>query len=219
MKKHPLRRLWFRRGHIGHMPGWVPAVVGCGLALALFWYLEGCLRQPVRALAEHRFANAVEGIVDTAVSDALAGHGGTLVTMARDGDGTVSTLTADTEALNRIRSNALEDIICQVEDLDSVALGIPLGDLTGWTLWMGRGPVLPVRVMGDASASARITSDFSDAGINQTVHRLALEVTVDTTLLLPGGQEEVSATVSVPLSETVVVGEVPNLVTGLTPAT
>ena len=219
MKKKPLRRLWFRHGRAVRVPGWIPAVTGCVLALVLFWYLEGALREPVRALAEHRFANAVEGIVNGAVSDALAGNSGALVTMGRSEDGEVSTLTADTETINRIRFHALEDIICQVEELDSVELGVPLGDLTGWTLWMGRGPVLPVRVMGDASASARVTSEFTGAGINQTVHRLALEVTVDTTLLLPGGQADVSATISVPLSETVVVGEVPNLVTGVTPAT
>ena len=37
------------------------------------------------------------------------------------------------------------------------------------------------------------------------------------TLLLPGGQRAVSFTVSAPLAETVVVGQVPSLVTGLTP--
>lgn len=219
MKKKPLRRFWPRRWGRLFLPGWLPAAVGIGLALLLFIYLEARLHEPIRALSEHRFANAVQTVVNKAVSDALEERPGALVTMQTDGDGALSTLTADTSALNRIRSNALEDILCNVNKLDSVDLGVPLGDLTGLTLWMGRGPVLPVRVVGESSASARISSTFSDAGINQTVHRLTLEVTVDATLLLPGGQDKVSATVSVPLSETVVVGEVPNLVAGLGPAT
>lgn len=222
MRQTILRRFWLRPGRRPKrtaLPGWLPALVGILMALGLFVGLDRALRAPVEGLAVHRFTNAVQRIVDEAVDHALSGlEGDGLIRLERDSQNAVSVLRADTLEINAVRSAVLEEIICEVDALDSAELGISLGDLTGLTLLMGRGPSVPVRVMGGCSASAEAVSQFSGAGINQTLHRLVLEVSIEATLLLPGGQQPVSMTVSAPLSETVVVGEVPNLITGLTPA-
>ena len=221
MRKKPFGRVWLRpagRQRPVPLPGWLPALAGVLLALGLFLCLDSALREPVEGLAVYRFTNTVQGIVEQAVSQALDGlDGGALVSLERDGQNTVTALHADTLRINAVRSAVLEEILRKVEALDSTELGIPLGDLTGLTVLMSRGPSIPVRVVGGCGVSAQAVSQFSGAGINQTLHRLVLEVSVEATLLLPGGQRAVSFTVSAPLAETVVVGQVPSLVTGLTP--
>lgn len=221
MSGRPLGRVWLRTGGRRRpllLPGWLPALAGVLLALGFFLCLDRALREPVEGLAVHRFTNTVQRIVDQAVSQALDGlDGNSLVRVERDSQNTITALSADTLQINAVRSDVLEKIICEVDSLDSTELAVPLGDVTGLTVLMGRGPSIPVRVVGGCSASARTVSQFSGAGLNQTVHRLALEVTVEATLLLPGGQRPVSLTVSAPLAETVVVGQVPSLVTGLAP--
>jgi hypothetical protein len=58
-------------------------------------------------------------------------------------------------------------------------------------------------------ANAEVVSDLSEAGINQTVYSVSLQLEVELLLLLPGGTEQVTVRNVVPLAETVLVGDVP----------
>ena len=56
----------------------------------------------------------------------------------------------------------------------------------------------------------RFSSSFSEAGVNQTLHRIELELTVPMTLLLPGGPVETESVTRLCVAETVIVGRVPD---------
>ena len=60
------------------------------------------------------------------------------------------------------------------------------------------------------TVSAEFRSDFSQAGVNQTLHRIELEVAVPVTLILPGGQTELTVETGLLVAETVIVGAVPD---------
>ena len=192
--------------------------MGVGLALLVIFLVDAALRPAVTTLAAARAENKITGIVNEAVAATLAGQGvayADLVAVERDSAGRISLVAVDTVKLNSLRTGILAQVLEEVEGLDAQDLGVPLGSLTGFATASDWGPVLPVGVVTAAVPRAEFSSAFTAQGINQTLHQILLDVTVDVTLLIPGGQTSTSVTARVCVAETLLVGEVPQTYLGL----
>ena len=188
-------------------------VIGVGLALAVIFLIDSALRPTLTALAQARVENAVTRIVNDAVDGTLTSEAisySDLVTLEKDAAGQVSVLAANTAQLNALRTEILDQVLTQVEQLDSQELGVPLGSLTGFATASDLGPVLPVRVLTAAVPTADFENVFTSAGINQTLHRIMLNVRVECTLLIPGGTVDTAVEAQVCAAETLLVGKVPD---------
>ena len=216
------RRIWLRgrggrsRRGIRHHRGegtLISAVLGIGLAVLSIYLFDGRVRPVVADLARTRAANAVTRVVNDAVSDALAAEAisyADIVTLQKDSAGQITALTSNFAAMNRLRAQIMNQVVEQVDILDTKELGIPLGNLLGLTSLSDRGPLLPVRVLSVASAEGNFQNRFSSAGINQSYHRIVLDVEVTARLLIPGGKVETTVLTQVNVAETVIVGKVPD---------
>lgn len=215
MARRPRYRPWLRRPQRKADGGWsllIPAVLGIGLALLCIRAFDAGVRPLVEEIAKDRAKNAVTAIVNDAVMRTLETEAvaySDLVTLQTDSQGRITALTTSTLRMNTLRTEILEDIVTQVDQLDSVELGIPLGNLTGLVSLSEQGPRLPVQVYSVAAAEADFRNAFTSAGINQTLHQVFLMVTVEIKLLVPGGTVGTTAEASVCMAETVIVGEVP----------
>ena len=188
-------------------------VIGVGLALAVIFLIDSALRPTLTALAQARVENAVTRIVNDAVDGTLTSEAisySDLVTLEKDAAGQVSVLAANTAQLNALRTEILGKVLAQVEQLDSQELGVPLGSLTGFATASDLGPVLPVRVLTAAVPTADFENVFTSAGINQTLHRIMLNVRVECTLLIPGGTVDTAVEAQVCAAETLLMGQVPD---------
>ena len=188
-------------------------VIGVGLALAVIFLIDSALRPTLTALAQARVENAVTRIVNDAVDGTLTSEAisySDLVTLEKDAAGQVSVLAANTAQLNALRTEILGKVLAQVEQLDSQELGVPLGSLTGFATASDLGPVLPVRVLTAAVPTADFENVFTSTGINQTLHRIMLNVRVECTLLIPGGTVDTTVEAQVCAAETLLVGQVPD---------
>lgn len=124
-------------------------------------------------------------------------------------DGQVTSLNANMSRINAF-SAALLDYVGQL-DRKNIRVSIPMGNLTGSSLLLGRGPEIEVQMIMLTSPHIAFRSELSAAGINQTEHRLLLDVVVDIDVLVPWGSVETQATTEVLIAQTVIVGRVPNL--------
>ena len=188
-------------------------VIGVGLALAVIFLIDSALRPTLTALAQARVENAVTRIVNDAVDGTLTSEAisySDLVTLEKDAAGQVSVLAANTAQLNALRTEILGKVLAQVEQLDSQELGVPLGSLTGFATASDLGPVVPVRVLTAAVPTADFENVFTSAGINQTLHRIMLNVRVECTLLIPGGTVDTAVEAQVCAAETLLMGQVPD---------
>ena len=70
--------------------------------------------------------------------------------------------------------------------------------------------MIPVRILSIRNSDAVFASDFSQAGINQTLHRLNMQVSIDVAVLVLGQASSFTVTSEVVVAETVIVGEVPD---------
>ena len=77
-------------------------------------------------------------------------------------------------------------------------------------LFSGKGPRLPVRVLTVSNCDAEFSSSFQEAGINQTLHRITMQVAMNITLLTPAGTQTVCVDSGVVVAETILIGQVPD---------
>ena len=190
----------------------VTLAVALGVAAGVILLLEAKLRPLVEVAARTQLENAVTAAVEEAVTRELARSQvdyAALVTIQRDADGAITALSTDTAALNLLRSALVEQVLQAVEGVDLSVVEVPVGSLFASELFWGQGPAIQARALSVGTVSAEFDSDFSSAGVNQTLHRIWLEVTVPLTLLLPGSQVETEVATRVQIGETVIVGQVP----------
>ena len=116
----------------------------------------------------------------------------------------------DLSAVNSIKASFAKRVTSALKN-GVIRLSVPIGDIIGHPSTLGRGPRIPVKISGFTSAVTDIESEFISAGVNQTLHRISMTVSVECTLILPRFQtKKLSETITVPLSEIVIVGDVPS---------
>ena len=133
-----------------------------------------------------------------------------LVTLEHDNSGNITALTTDVQEMNRLKTQLLEILDDDIFDINDDIISVPMGNLTGIQLLSGRGPKIPVKIVAVSDSDANFIGDFSDAGINQTIHRIMLNVALDLVILLPSGTVTDHVSTDVCVAETVLLGPVPD---------
>lgn len=80
----------------------------------------------------------------------------------------------------------------------------------GSKYFAGMGPDIKIKMMTDGNVLTDLKSEFTEAGINQTLHRVYLEVVCNVTILTPYQTITESITNQVLLIEGVIVGNIPD---------
>lgn len=200
------RRL--RRG----LPSWVLTwLVAAGVMLCAVRVTERALRPVLAAAARYQVRSQVTAAVEQWAARDLQERGvdySDFVAITRNEAGEITALSADMARLNLLRAELSAHLLERLED-SQLELTIPVGSLLPLEPTWARGPELHLRALALGTASAEFESEFTSAGINQTRHRLWLELSVPVTVLLPGGGEELTVDSRLCVAETVIVGQVP----------
>ena len=119
--------------------------------------------------------------------------------------------------MNLLRAALVSDVLAALDGVDVSDIRIPLGSLLDLDVLWAKGPALRVHSMTVGTVDAEFSSEFSSAGVNQTLHRIWLQVDVPLTLILPGGPVETQLETRLCVAETVIVGQVPETYLQLSP--
>ena len=191
----------------------LPVLLALILVGLLLHRLNGSLRPVLETTATSKATNLMVQAIDIAVDNCLQDNDMSyrdFVTLGTDAAGKVTSITTNTVANSRFKRQVVEAVIRQLGTLDSEELGIPLGTLTGMPLLSGAGPRVRVKVDSVGEVTADYANTFTSAGVNQTLHRVCLDITATVYLFLPGEILPVSVSSSVCVAETVIVGETPD---------
>lgn len=157
-------------------------------------------------LAEQEFTDIITNTVYECVKDIDLKD---TIKINYDKNGKITHMSTDTAAINNIVSVILIDLEEKIGEED-IKVAIPLGDIVGDALSLGQGPDVLAELNQYRSVKANIESNFESAGINQTLHTLTLFLDVEAVILLPGiNAEKIALSLSIPLSETLIMGETP----------
>lgn len=177
--------------------------------------LETRLRPVLLTVAQVQTKNAVTVVLEEAIMAELERQAlgyDDLVTVERAQDGTITAITTNMAAMNRLRSTLVDALLPTVEEIDEEAIAIPLGSLVESEILWGRGPTIKVQAFTVGTVTAEFESEFTSAGVNQTLHKIWLALCVPTTVLLPGTQMEIAVDTRLCVAETVIVGKVPSYI-------
>ena len=208
-----LKRLLAYLRQEGPMSVGLPVVLALVLVCLLLSKLNGKLRPVLETTASSKVTNLMVQAIDAAVDNCLQENDMNyrdFVTLGTDTAGKVTSITSNTVANSRFKRQVVEAVIRQLGTMDSEALGVPLGTLTGQPLLSGAGPRVRVKVDSVGEVTADYVNTFTSAGVNQTLHRVCLDITATVYLFLPGEILPVSVNSSVCVAETVIVGETPD---------
>lgn len=167
----------------------------------------------IRSLAETQIKNATSDLINDAIDrqieDGLIQYD-RMVYFEKDLDGRITALKTNMSEVNRLKTDILNIINDDILALSTDELGIPLGSLFVPELLSGRGPCIPVEILSIRNSDASFSSDFSEAGINQTLQQINMHVSVDVTVLVLGQTNSFTISSQVIVAETIIVGDVPN---------
>ena len=189
---------------------WLLTLFGLLLAAALGVRLR--VVPMLRTIAEVQVVNAASGALAGAVNRQMAEGSadyGKLLLFEKDASGQITAVHADAGQIARLKSEvcaALDDLVDEVEIRD---LGVPLGSLFLPAFFAGRGLRLPVKVVTLNMTNADFYSSLTGCGINQSLQKIWMTFSVNVTFLTPAGMQSTDVTSDVILSETVLLGSVP----------
>jgi sporulation protein YunB len=178
-----------------------------------FFYLRSRYRDVIRELAETQVKNTTSDLTNDAIAKQIADgvvQYDRIVYFEKDLDGRITALKTNIGEVNRLKTDILNIINDEILALDNSDIGIPLGSLFLPELLSGRGPAIPVHILSIRNSDATFQSNFTQAGINQTLHQLTMEVYVDVAILVLGCTDIFTVTSQVVVAETIIVGPVPD---------
>lgn len=84
------------------------------------------------------------------------------------------------------------------------------GSFTGFKLLAGKGPGVKITISPIGNVETDLKSEFTSQGINQTLHRVYLQVKCEVSILTPFDNLSRDVTNQVLLAENVIVGNIPS---------
>lgn len=196
----------------------IKAFVICLLVLLLLVVAISCWRNMLKSalkIAEDTVRQRMTLVINTTVCEALQGFTqNTLISFQRDADGEIVAVLASAAQANRLALKTSADTQTALQVAAKSTVSVPVGTVSGLPLLSGKGPSLQIAVAPTVQVQCSFTSEFIQAGINQTLHRIYLNVQTELQLVLPTFRSELVSTTPVLVCESVIVGRVPEAYLG-----
>lgn len=173
----------------------VPTVMGSAVA-------------EVRAMCTESINLAVTAVVGGGLEyDDLFG-------VVKDDAGNIEMVQANSPEINMIAREIANLAQANLDALGLKEISIPIGTFTGLALLMGLGPEVTISVMPIGSALCDFVSFFTSAGINQTLHKIYIDVEAVINIITPLDEPTITVKAEVLVAENLIVGEVPEFYFG-----
>jgi sporulation protein YunB len=184
--------------------------------LAGFFYAEHRLRPALHEISRARAVQIATQSINKAVREQVVQHirYEDLITVKVDNRGRVVLMQPNTGEINRLAAEATIAVQKELEKTSRTRIHIPLGQLLGSQVMAGRGPDIPIEVIPAGAVESRVFDRFEQAGINQTRHKIYLEIQTRVRIVIPLTFANAEVRTEVPLAEAVIMGEVPQVYFG-----
>lgn len=179
-------------------------------------------RHQLASMAEELIKTKVDNQASDAINAAIAEQieqgdiaYDSIVTIEKDSNGNVTAVRTNIAEINRLKTSILQRVDSRLTNMSQEELSIPIGNILFPELFSGKGPYVPVRVLAVRTSDAVFRNSFTSAGINQTLHRITIDIHVVITVLTWTQTLEIAVDSAVVAAETVIVGTVPTTYFGL----
>lgn len=158
----------------------------------------------VRSLSQR----AVESVVWQVISDNIVYD--SLINILRDETGKIVTISSNSATINMLALELTEKAQNALSRMGATGIDIPIGSFSGMPIFTGRGPTINIKMLPIGTIYCKFNSTFTEAGINQTNHRIYLKVFSSVSVILPTANQIVETQTELMISESIIVGEIPD---------
>jgi sporulation protein YunB len=208
--RSPAKKARIKRGKTVRKFAFLAAVAA--LIAGIAWFFQNNVNPVIFSVSEASVTALTTMTVTKSVSEILASADyNELVHVEHDGDGNIRMLRIDTVKTNMLARGIAQKSQEELAVIGETGIEIPLGTLTGIPIFAGQGPDLSIKVLPVGAVTCSFTTEFITAGINQTLHKIIAEVVSDVKIILPGSRRSVNAVTEVLVSESILIGDVPEV--------
>lgn len=184
------------------------------LLLSVLFFMLHCLfkrAEPIFVAQASNYANTVfTDFVNQSISEiSQSEEFEKLHDVYTNGSGNIEAVNTNTAAINKIKAELLIDIQNRLNNDYPAKIKIPLGSATGYYLLYSAGPTITLSITPVSIVNSEFEESFDSVGINQVRHSISMKISVD--MMYSGYMMHETETIitTVPIIETLIVGEVP----------
>lgn len=197
-----------------------PLLVFVVIAALLVSFFVVDVRLKASAVSIARAQAQVTGVrlINKIVNDRIASQVSynDLVMVHKDDTGRIVLIQPNTIMLNKIMADTVLEVSNSMGQMQDTTIEVPLGQLSGSNLLSGYGPKIRVKMIPAGQVHVEVQDKFEQAGINQTRHLIYFNIKAVIQVAVPLIKENVEVTTTIPLAETIVVGDVPQTYVNMT---
>lgn len=123
----------------------------------------------------------------------------------------ISAIYTDMKKINFLKSHIASLIQNKIANFKEKTFWISLGTLSGFEILNGKGPKVPMKISIAGNVFTNFNNKFSNAGINQTIHQIYVNIHTKICITIPGSTCTSESDDEILVSETVIVGKVPRV--------
>lgn len=129
-------------------------------------------------------------------------------------NGTIASLTSDCMSINLLKTKVTGQIQDYIYANKKKTVKIPAGSISGNPILSAYGPKLLFKINPVTLTKIKLRDEFTSCGINQVRHTIYLDVMIDFKISTVSFKKIIPANDSLIVTDTVIVGDVPDLYTG-----
>lgn len=179
----------------------------------LCWFVDHLLGDTIMSVAEATAVQIATRVVEQAIKNRVAARDldyDALIRVHKDTSGRIVLMQANTVVINRLTAEAALEIEGALEELRRQRFGIPLGQILGIKVLAYLGPSISVHILPVGTVRVSLQDRFEEAGINQTRHAIFVDFDTMIRVVVPLYRKDTHIATRVPLTESIIVGSVPN---------
>lgn len=175
-------------------------------------YLLNSVSPTIVAFSEAKIKSLTTSAVNSAIFDVMLEplSYGDLITIIKNDQGDITLIQANSIVINKLARDMAQSTETYIEKMGEQDIKIPIGTLSGSPLLAGKGFKVTIKVLPLGSVKCQFVSEFESAGINQTRHKIYLDVVASISIVLPTSQSIVKISTPVLVSESILIGKVPD---------
>lgn len=185
----------------------------CLLTVGVLLYFQRNVTKVLISISEA----TIRSITTVAVNDAIyytlndSLRYDDLIHIERDADGNVTSITTDSLKINKIARDTAYMSQENLNKMSAEGILVPIGALTGIEALAGFGKKINLKIIPISNVECRFVSKFTQAGINQTLHSLYLQIVSDISIIMPSKSTNLASTIQVLICESVIAGKIPDV--------
>lgn len=170
------------------------------------------LSNHIKEISEFEGRKVCTDLINQAVFEQVSADSETeYVLVERNEDGEITSVLSNTNAVNSVNQKISHSVNDKLKKLEHENINVPVGTLSGITLFTGRGTNIPLRLHQIGAVNTEMKSKFEGTGVNQTKYSLYIEITVEMTAVLPANSTDITVKSQYLVNETIIVGEAPKM--------